>query len=379
MKILMVSMINYHFVSWAEQLKASGHELYWFDVFDNGKPVERLHWMHQKTGWKLRFDYPMRTKVKRYFPKLYRIINQINSRNTAQVFETFLKQVQPDVIHCFEMKISGIPILEVLQKYENLPLMYSSWGSDLFHFKALGLTAKQVNAFLLRANFLLTDCKRDHQIALANGFKGAFLGVFPGNGGILALHQEIGTSADRNIILIKGYEDGVGKASVVLKALELLPLDVLQVHEIVIYSADEPLIKQVKASKKLSQLQLKILPRKAQIPQRELLVLMGKSKIHIANSLSDGMPNALLEAMGMGAFPIQSNPGNVTEEVLRHYENGLLIANPESETEIAALLMEALFDNDLREKAQQYNVKFIEANYSRAGLTSKIIELYNQI
>jgi hypothetical protein len=29
------------------------------------------------------------------------------------------------------------------------------------------------------------------------------------------------------------------------------------------------------------------------------------------------MPNALLEAMGMGAFPIQSNPGKVSEEVIK--------------------------------------------------------------
>jgi hypothetical protein len=43
----------------------------------------------------------------------------------------------------------------------------------------------------------------------------------------------------------------------------------------------------------------------------------GQSILHIGNSISDGMPNALLEAMGMGAFPIQSNPGKVSEEVIR--------------------------------------------------------------
>jgi hypothetical protein len=42
-----------------------------------------------------------------------------------------------------------------------------------------------------------------------------------------------------------------------------------------------------------------------------------QSVLHIGNSISDGMPNALLEAMGMGAFSIQSNPGKVSEEVKR--------------------------------------------------------------
>ena len=58
---------------------------------------------------------------------------------------------------------------------------------------------------------------------------------------------------------------------------------------------------------------------------------MGKSGIHIANSISDGMPNALLEAMGMGAFPIQSNPGKVSEEVITHGKNGFLIEDQNDE------------------------------------------------
>jgi hypothetical protein len=38
------------------------------------------------------------------------------------------------------------------------------------------------------------------------------------------------------------------------------------------------------------------------------------------------MPNALLEAMGMA--PIQSNPGKVSEEVIKEGVNGLLINDP---------------------------------------------------
>jgi hypothetical protein len=53
------------------------------------------------------------------------------------------------------------------------------------------------------------------------------------------------------------------------------------------------------------------------ISNSEVLEIMGQSVLHIGNSISDGMPNALLEAMGMGAFPIQSNPGKVSEEVIK--------------------------------------------------------------
>ena len=44
------------------------------------------------------------------------------------------------------------------------------------------------------------------------------------------------------------------------------------------------------------------------LPQDELMKLIGKSLIYIGNSISDGMPNTLLEAIVMGVFRIQSNP-----------------------------------------------------------------------
>ena len=50
----------------------------------------------------------------------------------------------------------------------------------------------------------------------------------------------------------------------------------------------------------------------------DILTIMGKSLLYIGNSISDGMPNTLLEAIVMGAFPIQSNPGKVTEEIIEH-------------------------------------------------------------
>ena len=42
------------------------------------------------------------------------------------------------------------------------------------------------------------------------------------------------------------------------------------------------------------------------------------------------MSNTLLEAIVMGAFPIQLNPGGVTSEIIENGNNGLLIENPDS-------------------------------------------------
>ena len=41
MRILMVSMNSIHFVRWTQQLKDSGHDVFWFDILDGGR-AERL-------------------------------------------------------------------------------------------------------------------------------------------------------------------------------------------------------------------------------------------------------------------------------------------------------------------------------------------------
>jgi glycosyltransferase involved in cell wall biosynthesis len=83
--------------------------------------------------------------------------------------------------------------------------------------------------------------------------------------------------------------------------------------------------------------------------------------------------------MGMGAFPIQTNPGGATEEVVEHGVNGYLITFPESKSEIAHLIKSALTNLTLRKKAQEYNVSFMNAHYNRAILQSKIVALYQNL
>ena len=53
MKILFVSMPSLHAVRWIENLNASGHELYWFDVLGKGELPTKIT-MQQITNWKRR-------------------------------------------------------------------------------------------------------------------------------------------------------------------------------------------------------------------------------------------------------------------------------------------------------------------------------------
>lgn len=378
MKILTVAIPNHHFFQWVNQLEGLGHEVFWFDVTDGGPRSEKISWVTQIKGWKLKWDFPLRSSTKRRFPKFYNKIQQWNEHPVKDAFAKAYQQIQPDIVHCFEMQLAGLPILSVLQGVD-APLIYSSWGSDLFDFKRLGVTQEQATAFLNRADFLITDCKRDQAIAKENGFNGISLGVFPGNGGLDVDHSHILKTAARDAIMIKGYEDGVGKASIILDALELVNASCLEGRSIIVYSADRSIESQIESSDCLSSLDITAYSRHRFIENSDLLEMMGTSSLHIANSLSDGMPNALLESMGMGAFPIQSNPGKVSAEVIEDGKNGFLINDPLDAKEITSLIEKALDDELLRKRAQEINTLFIHKNYNRVILQPQIVALYQHV
>lgn len=379
MKILMVAMPNHHFFQWVNQLKDSGYEVYWFDSTDGGNMVNRIDWVHQIKGWKLKYDYPLRYFIKNKFPRIYKGIQKHNERELAAVFKKIIMDIQPDIVHCFEMQLAGLPILEVIEQSPNLKFIYSSWGNDVYFYKELGVQEEQFKRFLKRVDYLITDCKRDYEIINQNGFRGFFLGVYPGNGGITIEEKYIQAVKERNVIIIKGYEDKLGRALKVIEAIELVPFELLQNLEIIVYSADNLVKERVDSSEFFRSLKVKIYQRDIFIANADLLQLMGKSRLHIANNVSDGMPNVLLEAMGMGAFPIQSNPGKASEEVITHEVNGLLIENPLDSQEIANNIEWAILNLAIRTQAQKHNVDFINKNYNRAHLKIEIVQLYKNV
>jgi glycosyltransferase involved in cell wall biosynthesis len=376
MKILLVAIPNHHFFQWTNQLKESGHEVYWFDITDGAGFVDKINWVKQFNGWKLKWNYPFRYKIKKHFVKLHLLLEKITVNTTETVFENIISEIQPDVVHCFEMQLAGLPILSVM--YNNtIPFAYSSWGSDLFDYQNLGVTISQIKSFLDRVDYLITDCNRDFKIAQKLGFANDFMGVFPGNGGIEIETSYIQTVSSRKTICIKGYEDGVGKALLVLKAIESIQLD--NSIDFLIFSADDKVEHYIKNSDYFKLKKVEIISRNSFLTNKFLLQKLGSCLVYIGNSGSDGMPNSLLEAMGMGVFPIQSNPGNVTEEVITNTINGYLIQNPDDVSEIAYHIMNSFKNETLLENSKKQNVKFISEHYNRDELKDKIVSLYKTI
>src|SRR5690606_21222505 len=111
MKPLLVAIPNHHFFQRAAPLKTPGYDVRWFDITDGGEKVDRIKWIKQYKGWKQRLNYPFRYAVKKKLPLLYSFIERLNNRKLEAVFEKVVQEFRPDIVHCFEMKLSGLPIL----------------------------------------------------------------------------------------------------------------------------------------------------------------------------------------------------------------------------------------------------------------------------
>ncbi|MEX0996579.1 MAG: glycosyltransferase [Flavobacteriaceae bacterium] len=377
MKILMLSMGSIHFFRWAEQLKDSGLEIFWFDILDGGVKSPRLDWADQKVGWKKRFDYPGRIFLKNKIPFIHKFIQFFNDKKTSTEFEHYLNEVKPDVVHSFVMYMSCFPILEVMKKNLKIKWIYSAWGNDLYYYKNVPKRLSEIKETLPHINYMFADCTRDFHIARELGFKGEYLGTFPTGGGYeLNEYKPYKKELEkRNTILIKGYQHKFGRANKVLEAIALLK-KLLNNYLIVVYAANE------EVSNKVLELNLNNWENftfLGQIPHKELLKIKGKTLIYIGNSISDGTPNTLLEAFIMGAFPIQSNPGGATTEWITHKKNGLLLEDPENTEAIADQIAYALSHPKMLQDGIDFNTNEIIPLLEREYVRENILEKYNKI
>lgn len=373
----MVSISAPHFFNWAEQLRDSGHDVYWLDVFDSNSRVDQLKFVEQIIGWRYKWRYPGRYLVKSKFPALNNFINVFNERDLVEVFKTKLQEIKPDVVHSFVMSHAVVPLYKIMKANPEIKWVYSSWGSDLYFYENKGLAGRNIKKVLPRLDFMFSDCKRDYEIARQNGLIGKFLGVFPGGGGY-DFSKSIGFKKpflERNIILIKGYQGKHGRCIEVLKAIQRLEVSLYD-KKIVVFGANKEVFDFAFQNDLWFKDRLKIFSK---ISHFKVLELMGKAFVYIGNSISDGMPNTMLEAIIMEAFPIQSNPGGATEELIEDGKNGFIIQNPENSEEITALIKRAFSNQDLIIEGIHFNNTYIKPNLERERVKKQVLKKYEII
>lgn len=377
MKILMISISSIHFFRWTEQLRTSGHEVYWIDVYDGNTPNNSIDFVHQITGWRNRVKYPGRYYLKKNHPRFHTLLNTVNQRKLIDLVAEKIVELQPDIVHSFVLQSGALPLINLMQRYPHIYWVYSAWGNDLHFRQKNDKDLEGIQHTLPHINYMFADCSRDYFIAQQNGFKGTYLGTFPTGGGyeLEKYSPFLSDWTSRKTILIKGYQGILGRCNKVLEAISELKKE-LNNFDIVVFGAND-LVKEAIGSLGLSHWYNFTVYE--QLTHEQVLRLMGKSKIYIGNSISDGTPNTLLEAILMEVFPIQSNPGGATEELIADGINGLLLEYPEDEHAIAEQIKRALQDGKLLEQAVQHNTQHIKPYLEREYIKKQVLHAYEVI
>ncbi|MFC2109198.1 glycosyltransferase [Bacteroidota bacterium] len=377
-KILLVSIPSIHFIRWINQLDDPNIRLYFYNIRNIERTRELPSNCEEIT---IKSNRPFRGEgfIKKRSSIMYQMIDDCISVFYKSSFEKILNEIKPDAVHAFELNTSAYPILSVMNRHKKIPFVYSIWGSDIYFFQNLKTHKFKIPSVLKRVNYLFTDCNRDFILAKKYNFKGRFLGKYPGGGGYDIVSNKVSPYLDKkNRILIKGYEHQFGRSINVLKSLLNIKEEIKH-YEIVFFSAQDKLVKYYNSDERFKELNLKFLLKSKSVNNKTMLKLFDSSKIYIGNSISDGMPNTLLEALLMGVFPIQSNPGGATAEVITDGENGFLINDPNDVCAISNLIKKAVENEDLIKKAYQFNSEKFRKELEIEFIRNEVLNSYKGI
>jgi glycosyltransferase involved in cell wall biosynthesis len=111
--------------------------------------------------------------------------------------------------------------------------------------------------------------------------------------------------------------------------------------------------------------------------QADVAPWMQAMDIYINSSSSESFPNALLEAMACGCFPIGSRVGGIPE-LIAHRENGLLF-DTFSEEELTDMLKLAVTDEPLRNQLRRRAVETAHEQFSMRLTLNRMEALYERL
>ncbi len=337
---------------------------------------------------KLRFAYnfPMsQARVQEKFSELRRFGN-----TTSLVMKSFgphtlkkiIRKVKPDLIHSLEFQTCSYNVLFTKKLYKNrkFPLWFATnWGSDVYFYKDDPDHLQIIKELLLNIDYYSCECQRDVEIVKELGYTGNVLPVMPNTGGIdtkfaKTLRAKIKPSS-RKLIMIKGYQNFAGRALIALDAIEeCAPL--LQGYQVLLYSVWTSDVRDrvIKIKQKLN-ISIDVLPHTQDY--FKILELFSQARIYLSVSRSDGISTSLLEAMAMGAFPIQTNTSCCNEWI----EDGVSgsIISPDNFDGIVAALKVALKDDVLVDQASALNWDTIQEKADKEKCAQKINNFYKDI
>jgi glycosyltransferase involved in cell wall biosynthesis len=295
-----------------------------------------------------------------------------------------IQDTQPDLVHALRIPFEGMFAFRALPK--KMPFVVSIWGNDLtLHApksKRMGCLTRQV---LKRTDGLIVDVERDVALAHQWGYaqaKPVMVALTSGGIDFERMKQARIQVPDFVelfpeglwVINPRGIRPGYIRNDTFFAAAAL----VIETIDMPVYFLCPSMAGQPEAETWVQQFDLqrhvRLLPY---LSQEELWYLFSQSAVMVSPSVHDGTPNSLLEAMVMGAFPVVADLDSLREWV-NNGKNGLLF-DVNSPQALADAILQALSDEDLRNRAALSNYAMVYERASRERIRELRERFYRQI
>jgi glycosyltransferase involved in cell wall biosynthesis len=252
--------------------------------------------------------------------------------------------------------------------------MGTVWGSDILYYRNIPNHLVQIKQLLSSLDIFSCECKRDIDFARELGFTGVFSPVMPDAGSVdisnLKQWRDLIVPSKRRIILLRGYQSFSGRALTALDALEICQ-ERLHGYRILVYSASNEVKQRVKELSLSTSIDIHILTH---ITPYAMLRLFARARLFIGISISDGISRSMIEAMAMGAFPIQTDT-SCCEEWIIDGVNGYSVPVDDIEV-ISEKIQSALANNAMVDNASRMNLAIIDERLNNETLTRHALEFY---
>lgn len=308
----------------------------------------------------------VRTAIRHY-------LGPLTIARSARKLRTVIKHVNPDLVHAMRIPYEGMLAVDA---YTSIPLLISVWGNDFtLHAPSTRLMSYYTRWTMQVAHALHADCQRDIRLAREWGFsdKRPTL-VTPGNGGI---RTDIFFPPEKPveepvIINPRGFRAYV-RNDVFFKAIPLVLKEIPEARFLCASMAGETQATQWTEELGISH----VVELLAPLPHAQMAEVYRRAAVLVSPSIHDGTPNTLLEGMACGCFPVVGDLESIREWITDG-DNGLL-TDATDPLRLAASIVKALKNKDLRERAAGLNARRITEGAEYNACMSQASTFYQRI
>jgi len=173
--------------------------------------------------------------------------------------------------------------------------------------------------------------------------------------------------------MVKGYQHFAGRALVALDALARIST-ILKDYKILVFAASKEIYPRVKQLRVSYGLDIEIL---SYTKHATMLRLFADARCYLGVSISDAISTSMLEALAMGAFPIQTNT-SCCEEWIEDGRTGFSIP-PDEVDVIADRVRRAITDDELVDQAADLNWKTVTERLDATVMKRNVINDYQEV